>query len=306
MPPTAVTLKHASQTVITQHSQTIAPVLVTITGIVKDERFQEAQVLAQSILAKYPRLVTLKIEGDDPFAYQVKLAQLKKKYSRVIDSLYPGCIIEVSSHGIMTVEEFVTKAKDQYGVEILQPAAVYKTMSDTAHNELLRSKKTDSRLVSMQIKVSGVSVGQILIQLFHTVCPKTVAHFLNFVKTPAKSGFTYNGCKFDRLVQNGWIETRDIEPLHKSTEAEECIADENFVIKHDRRGVVSMVNSGPNTNRSAFMITFKAMPFFDYKYVAIGHLIDGDKVLDALEIVPTLFEKPEVDIEIEGCCLFEN
>ena len=74
--------------------------------------------------------------------------------------------------------------------------------------------------------------------------------------------------------------------------------DENFVVKHNHRGVLSLVNAGPNTNHTAFMILFKPMEYFDRKYVAIGQMIDGVETLTKMEGVETEFEKPKQVISI--------
>jgi cyclophilin family peptidyl-prolyl cis-trans isomerase len=61
--------------------------------------------------------------------------------------------------------------------------------------------------------------------------------------------------------------------------------DENFSVKHDSRGIVSMFNAGPNTNNSQFLISFKETPFYDNRYVAFGRVIGEASlaVLDAIE-----------------------
>jgi hypothetical protein len=59
-----------------------------------------------------------------------------------------------------------------------------------------------------------------------------------------------------------------------------------------------MVNSGPHTNQSQFMITLKAIPYFDYKYVAFGRVVDGMKLIQKMESTPLTNERPNANIRI--------
>eukprot|EP00743_Colponemidia_sp_Colp-15_P003037 GILK01003283.1.p1 GENE.GILK01003283.1~~GILK01003283.1.p1 ORF type:complete len:178 (+),score=12.63 GILK01003283.1:44-535(+) len=54
-------------------------------------------------------------------------------------------------------------------------------------------------------------------------------------------------------------------------------------LKHDKRGVVSMANNGPDSNGSQFFITYSKQTHLNLKYTIIGRVIDGFDVLDKME-----------------------
>jgi len=57
-------------------------------------------------------------------------------------------------------------------------------------------------------------------------------------------------------------------------------------LRHGKRGVLSMANSGPNTNGSQFFITYRAQAHLDGKHTVLGEVIDGMSTLDKMERVP--------------------
>jgi peptidyl-prolyl isomerase H (cyclophilin H) len=78
-------------------------------------------------------------------------------------------------------------------------------------------------------------------------------------------------------------------------------ADENFSLKHETPGLLSMANSGPNTNGSQFFITTVPTPFLDGKHVVFGKVADGIEVVRMVERTRTVREKPALDVVIAQC-----
>jgi len=75
-------------------------------------------------------------------------------------------------------------------------------------------------------------------------------------------------------------------------------------LKHDRIGVVSMGNSGKNSNTSQFFITFGEVPQCDGKHVVFGQVVSGFDVLEALQMVRVQDEKPLSSVKITDCGAF--
>ena len=63
--------------------------------------------------------------------------------------------------------------------------------------------------------------------------------------------------------------------------------DENFIKKHDKAGLLSMANSGPNTNGSQFFITTVPTPHLDGKHVVFGEVVKGIEYISKFENLST-------------------
>jgi peptidyl-prolyl cis-trans isomerase B (cyclophilin B) len=140
--------------------------------------------------------------------------------------------------------------------------------------------------------IMKTSRGVINLALFSEKAPTTVASFVNL----ARRGY-YDGLTFHRVIENFMIQGGC--PLGTGTGGpgysfeDECRAD----LKHAGPGILSMANSGPNTNESQFFITRVPTPWLDGKHTVFGK-VEGDedmKTVNAIRKGDTI-----VGITIEG------
>lgn len=77
--------------------------------------------------------------------------------------------------------------------------------------------------------------------------------------------------------------------------------DEGFPVKHTGPGLLSMANSGPNSNGCQFFITCAPCDFLDDKHVVFGKVIEGMSVVRLIEEVPSPQSKPKLSVVIVEC-----
>ncbi|KAA6393652.1 MAG: putative Peptidyl-prolyl cis-trans isomerase 4 [Streblomastix strix] len=175
-------------------------------------------------------------------------------------------------------------------------------------NTLKRQEQEGKRII--QIKEKGyialqTTFGTLNIELHCDLVPKTCDNFLQLCRNEY-----YSGTIFHRLIRGFMIQGGD--PTATGTGGTSVwggkFADEFYPsLSHNGRGILSMANSGPNTNGSQFFITFKACKHLDRVHSIFGRVVGGMPVLNAMEEIDTDDkDRPVEPIEIIGMTIFSD
>ena len=167
-----------------------------------------------------------------------------------------------------------------------------------------------------QLKQKGLvrlytNMGCMDIELHCDIVPRTCMNFLLLA-----SRGDYSKSPFHRSIRNFMIQggkRPKTKGEKRSADSSSSYWDKPFPdefddrLLHTKRGVVSMANSGPNTNARQFFITYKSCPHLNRKHSVFGTVIGGWDVLTRLEEVPTDEDDcPVHDVFIEEVEILEN
>ena len=143
----------------------------------------------------------------------------------------------------------------------------------------------------MKVATIETSKGVIRLELHEDRAPKTVANFEKL----AGEGF-YDGLKFHRVIPNFMIQTGCPQGTGAGGPGYQFEDEFDDSLRHDRAGILSMANAGPNTNGSQFFITHGPTPHLDGKHSVFGVVTEGQDVVDSIEQGDTM-EKVAVAVE---------
>lgn len=153
--------------------------------------------------------------------------------------------------------------------------------------------------------VIETSMGSIVVELYTSHAPKTCQNF----STLASRNY-YNDTVFHRIIPDFMIQGGDPTGTGRggaSIYGEKFEDEIRNDLKHTGAGVLSMANSGPNTNGSQFFITLAPTPWLDGKHTIFGRVKSGMRVIQRMGLVKTGSEdRPAEEVKIVNARVLEG
>ncbi|KAH0671468.1 hypothetical protein KY290_026047 [Solanum tuberosum] len=173
----------------------------------------------------------------------------------------------------------------------------------------LRPQVPKNPVVFFDVTIGNIPAGRIKMELFADITPKTAENFRQlctgeFRKAGVPQGF--KNCQFHRVIKDFMIQGGDF----LKGDGSGCVSiygskfeDENFIAKHTGPGLLSMANSGPNTNGCQFFVSCAKCEWLDNKHVVFGRVVgDGLLVVRKIENVAVgANNKPKLACVIAEC-----
>ncbi|KAF8452307.1 cyclophilin [Boletus edulis BED1] len=164
--------------------------------------------------------------------------------------------------------------------------------------------------VFFDVSIASKPAGRIIFKLYDDTVPLTARNFRGLAVGTENDGkkLGYKGSSFHRIIPQFMIQGGDFT-RHDGTGGVSIYGnrfdDENFVQKHDKPGLLSMANAGPNTNGSQFFITTALTSWLDGKHVVFGEVVEGMNVVKKIESKGSSSGSPSSAVKITDCGIVE-
>ncbi len=147
---------------------------------------------------------------------------------------------------------------------------------------MLAARPAAAATEKRRIATFETTMGTFKIELYNDLAPNTVKNFTDL----AGKKF-YDGIIFHRVIDRFMIQGGCPRGNGTGGPGYEIPDEFGKGLKHDKPGILSMANSGPNTGGSQFFITLVPCPWLDGKHAIFGHVIEGMDIVEKIGKVPT-------------------
>ena len=145
------------------------------------------------------------------------------------------------------------------------------------------------------------SEGSFKIRLFADKAPKTVENFVGLADGSKTGKPYYDGLVFHRVIPKFMIQGGCPEGSGRGGPGYNFADEFHPTLRHTKGGILSMANSGPNTNGSQFFITVAATPWLDDHHSVFGEVTEGYAVVEKIATVPrSAQDRPKKDVVVNS------
>ena len=149
------------------------------------------------------------------------------------------------------------------------------------------------------VAVIETTLGKIAVELFAKEAPDTVANFTKLIK----KGY-YDGVIFHRVIPKFMIQTGDPTGTGRGGPGWTILDEFHPKLRHDKAGILSMANAGPDTGGSQFFITHGPTPHLDDRHAVFGCVIEGLDIVGKIAAVARdRADRPNQPVKMERVSL---
>jgi peptidyl-prolyl cis-trans isomerase A (cyclophilin A) len=143
--------------------------------------------------------------------------------------------------------------------------------------------------------------GNFKVKLFAAEAPKTVENFVALAEGTKTGKRFYDGLIFHRVIPNFMIQGGCPEGSGRGGPGYKFADEFHPALRHSKKGILSMANSGPNTNGSQFFVTVAETSWLDNKHTVFGEVVEGYDVVEKISKVPNGAQaRPSKDVQIRS------
>ncbi|RLN82921.1 hypothetical protein BBJ28_00000871 [Nothophytophthora sp. Chile5] len=149
-------------------------------------------------------------------------------------------------------------------------------------------RNPNRKYVWLDVAIDDVYVGRVTAELYADVVPKTAENFRALTTGEKGPDYTFKNSVCHRILKDFIVQCGDFT-TGKGTGGRSIYGgkfdDEpnGLRLKHSKRYILQMANSGPNTNGSQFCFMLNAAPHLNGKHVVFGEVVEGFEVVDQME-----------------------